>query len=195
LFRVTRAILRNDDEAQDVMQDAYVRAYAALDQFAGRAAFSTWLTKIAIHEAYRRLRRCSRLEDLSPGPDGEREEMRHLTASGPDPEQQTLTSEMLSLLEQTIDSLPGRYRSVFVLREIENMSVAETAACLDLSEEAVKVRLLRARKMLRESLYERVGATSCRAFQFLGPRCDGMVRRVLERLQGLDSSPSKRAPI
>jgi RNA polymerase sigma-70 factor (ECF subfamily) len=182
LFRIARAMVREDDEAEDVMQDAYVRAYASLDQFARRAKFSTWLTKIVVHEASRRVRKRSRISELSPKGDEDRNDMEIVRGSGPDPEQQTLTGEASSLLEQAIDSLPARYRSVFVLREVEIMSVAETAACLDLSEEAVKVRLMRARDKLRHALYERVGATNSQAFQFLGWRCDGMVKRVLERI-------------
>ena len=185
LFRVARAILRDDSEAEDVMQDAYVRCYTSLDQFAGRAKFSTWLTKIAVHEASRRVRKRSRIEELPGGREEARNDMEIVKSSEPDPEQQTLTSEASSLLEQSVDALPDLYRSVFMLREIENMSIAEIASCLDLTEQTVKVRLFRARDMLRRKLYDRVGATNSRAFQFMGKRCDGMVRRVFERIEGI----------
>src|SRR5689334_6955657 len=129
LFRIARAILRDDSEAEDVMQEAYVRAYASLDQFGGRSKFSTWLTKIAVYEAFRRARKRSRIEDLSPSQDQGRNDMEVVKGSDPDPEQQALTREACSLLEQTVDALPDLYRSVFMLREIENMTMAEIAAC------------------------------------------------------------------
>jgi RNA polymerase sigma-70 factor (ECF subfamily) len=185
LFRIARAILRNDDEAEDVMQDAYVRAYASLHQFAGRAQFSTWLTKIAVNEATNRLRQRKRLEKVPVGPDREQHSMEAVKSSDSDPEEQTLRNEAAFFLEQAVDALPEMYRSVFVLRDIENMSTNETASCLDLTEEAVKVRLLRARQTLRKELYTRAGATSSQAFQFLGVRCDRVVRRVFDRLSNL----------
>jgi RNA polymerase sigma-70 factor (ECF subfamily) len=100
----------------------------------------------------------------------------------PDPEQQTLGREAVSMLEQAVDTLPSIYRSVFVCREMENMSTAETAACLDLTEQNVKIRLVRAHRRLRNELYARAGATSSRAFQFMGERCDRVVRNVFSRL-------------
>jgi RNA polymerase sigma-70 factor, ECF subfamily len=182
LFRIARAILGNSDEAEDVMQHAYVRAYAALHQFAGRSQFSTWLTKIAIHEASSRLMKRKRIHTVASDADEDYQGMEAARSSGPNPEEQVLRHETIRLLEEAVDSLPGTYRCVFVLREMENMSTAETANCLELTEEAVKVRLLRARHMLRKELYTRVGATSSRAFEFLGPRCDRLVRRVLDQL-------------
>lgn len=182
LFRIARTILRDDAEAEDVVQETYVRAYASLHQFAGRAQFSTWLAKIAVHEASSRLRQRKRLRDAPATPDQEREIMEAVKSPDPDPEQQALRREAASLLESAVDALPDLYRCVFVLREVENMSTGETANCLDVTEETVKVRLLRARHMLRRELYTRAGATASEAFQFLGPRCDQVVRRVFERL-------------
>jgi RNA polymerase sigma-70 factor, ECF subfamily len=183
LFRIARSILRDDDEAEDVIQDAYVRAYASLNQFAGRAKFSTWLAKIAVHEASSRLRKRKRIGDIPVIAHQKSQSMEDMKSSDPDPEQETLRREAVSFLEQAVDRLPGTYRPVFVLREIENMSTAETASCLDLTEETVKIRLLRARQMLREELYARVGATSSQAFQFLGWRCDRVVSRVFDQLE------------
>src|SRR4051794_20663661 len=183
LFRIARAILRDNDEAEDVVQDTYVRAYASIHQFAGKAKFSTWLAKIAVHEALSRARKRKRNEDIPASMDQESHGMENMKSSDTDPEQQTLRQETLSLLEQAVDRLPGMYRSVFVLREIENMSTAEAASCLDLTEEAVKVRLLRARQTLRQELYALAGATSSQAFQFLGWRCDRVVRCVFDRLE------------
>jgi len=188
LFRIARSILQNDDEAEDVIQDAYVRAYASLHQFAGRAKFSTWLAKIAVHEASSRLRKRKRMQDIPVSAHQNGHSMEEMKSSDLDPEQETLRRETVSFLEQAVDSLPSTYRPVFVLREIENMSTAETASCLDLTEETVKIRLLRARKMLRQELYARAGATSSQAFQFLGWRCDRVVRRVFNRLEASQKS-------
>jgi RNA polymerase sigma-70 factor (ECF subfamily) len=187
LFRVARAILRDDGEAEDVVQDAYVRAYASLRQFAGKAQFSTWLAKIAVHEASSRLRQRKRLQRVPVSPDRERQGMEAVKSSDPDPEQQTLRREAVSFLEDAVDALPDMYRWIFVLREIENMSTSETANCLDLTEEVVKVRLLRARHMLRKELYTRAGATGSQAFQFMGARCDRVVHQVFDRLSKLRS--------
>jgi RNA polymerase sigma-70 factor (ECF subfamily) len=183
LFRITRAILLNDDEAEDVIQDAYVRAYGALDQFAGRAKFSTWLTNIAIYEALNRLRKRKREQVFPDSPDQPNQGIESVKSSEPDPEQQALRYEAAAFLEQAVDALPDIYRSVFVLREIETLSTAETASCLDLTEETVKVRLLRAREALRQDLYTRAGATSSQAFTFMGRRCDRVVRSVFEKLK------------
>jgi RNA polymerase sigma-70 factor (ECF subfamily) len=183
LFRICRSILRDDEEAEDVIQDAYVRAYASLHQFAGRAKFSTWLAKIAVHEASSRLRKRKRIECAPVSAHQETRTMEEMKSSDLDPEQETLRREAVSFLEQAVDRLPTAYRPVFVLREIENMSTAETAGCLDLTEETVKIRLLRARKMVRQELYARAGATSSQAFQFLGSRCDRVVRRVFNQLE------------
>lgn len=183
LFRIARSIVRDDHEAEDVMQDAYVRAYASLHQFAARAPFSTWLSKIAVYEAYSRVRERKRLHNFAVDLAQEGQTMESVKSSDPDPEQHALSQEAVSFLERAVDTLPEIYRSVFVLREIEGMSTAEAAACLDLSEEAVKVRLLRARQMLRIELYARAGASSSHAFAFRAERCDRVVRNVFDRLR------------
>ena len=139
LYRVAVSILRNDAEAEDVMQEAYVRAYTHLDQFAGEAKFSTWLTKIAAHEALARLRGRGRIEDL----DLILETNIHVMANVQKDE------ELRVVMDRAINSLPDTYRSVFVLRA-EGLNVAETAACLDLSLEAVKTRFHRGRSLLRQ---------------------------------------------
>jgi RNA polymerase sigma-70 factor (ECF subfamily) len=184
LFRVARAILGNDGEAEDVVQDAYVRAYTHLHQFAGRAAFATWLTRIAMHEAMARLRR----RQLFVEADEDR--METLVSEAPDPEAEALASSTRTLLEAVVDALPQTYRSVFVLREVEGLSTAETAECLELSEEAVKVRLHRSRALLRKEIYARTGAATAAAFQFAGARCDRIVATVLARINELSKSPS-----
>jgi RNA polymerase sigma-70 factor, ECF subfamily len=180
LFRVTRSIVTNDLEAEDIIQDAYVRAYEHLSQFEGRARFSTWLTKIAIYEAYARVRRVDhqKVDSLTVlearGFD--------VKSKGRDPEEQIYDGELKMLLEKAFDALSEDYRSVFMLREIEGLSTAETAECLDISEENVKTRLHRARAVLQRELYSLAEANRNQAFQFLGARCDRVVERVLERI-------------
>jgi RNA polymerase sigma-70 factor, ECF subfamily len=183
LYRVARAILRDDAEAEDVMQHAYVEAYTHIGQFAGRSAFATWLTKIAVHEALARLRLRARERRGDPFPESDEDTMSHLKSPGPDPEQQALHSEARALLEAAIEALPTGYRSVFALRELEGMSTAETARCLGLRPEAVKTRLHRARALLREELLERAGIAAPTAFSFHLSRCDRVVAAVFERLE------------
>jgi RNA polymerase sigma-70 factor, ECF subfamily len=178
LYRVARAILRDDGEAEDVMQQAYVAAYAHLDQFAGRARFSTWLTRIAVHEALLRARR-RRRQPLAFATDDGEDAVAKVESRGPSPEDEALAANLRALLESAIDALPRRYRSVFVLREIEGLSTAETALALGIREDAVKTRLSRARGLLRDELFERAGIASARAFGFGLARCDHMVARVL----------------
>jgi RNA polymerase sigma-70 factor (ECF subfamily) len=185
LYRVARAILRDDAEAEDVMQDAYVRAYQHLDQFAGRARFSTWLTRIAVHEALARAQRRTRLQgmDSLTAPNGEL--MIPTPVGTLDPERSASNTELGRLLEDALLALPEHYRTVVMLREVEQLSTAETAEALELSQENVKVRLLRARALLRKQLYERAGASSAAAFQFQAPRCDRVVQGVFARLAAL----------
>lgn len=187
LYRVSRSILGSDTEAEDVMQDAYVRAYIHLDQFDHRAKFSTWLTKIAVHESLARVRRRRRLVDMESLTDSD--EVNTMFASSlPSPAQKVLTETLRMVLETAVDSLPDIYRSVFMLRDVEGISTAETAESLDISEEAVKVRLHRARSMLRREIYLQTGAGTAAAFEFMGARCDQMVSTVMEKLHSLDQS-------
>jgi len=184
LFRAVRSIVKDDSQVEDIVQEAYVRAYEHLSQFEGRAKFSTWLTKIAIYEAYARLRRFDHqnVDSIS-----ELEEKGlYMNSNERDPERQTFDGEIKLLLERAFDVLPADYRSVFMLREIEGLSTAETAECLEISEENVKTRLHRARESLQRELYAAAGATAKTAFQFLGARCDQVVARVMARIQGSD---------
>ncbi|HJQ23710.1 MAG TPA: RNA polymerase sigma factor [Blastocatellia bacterium] len=181
LFRVSHSILGDAAEAEDVMQDAYVRAYIHLDQFDGRASFATWLTKIAVHEALARLRRRRRLVEIDAFADAS-EDYRMPASDTPNPEQEVLIRTLGIILEAAINQLPAAYRSVFMLREIEEMSTAETAECLGISEEAVKVRLHRARARLRKTITAQTSLATASAFQFAGARCDRIVSLVLERI-------------
>jgi RNA polymerase sigma-70 factor (ECF subfamily) len=183
LYRVARAILRDDAEAEDVMQDAYVRAYQHLDQFEGRALFSTWLTRIAVHEALARVRSRNRTGQLEQTEDDGEFRMDVLEIS-PDPEQNASRAELGHLLEEAVLGLPEQYRAVVMLRDIEELSTSETAAALDLTEPTVKVRLHRGRAMARGWLFDRIGANAKTAFPFMGVRCDRVVQSVLARLVG-----------
>jgi RNA polymerase sigma-70 factor, ECF subfamily len=183
LYRISRAILRDDGEAEDVMQDAYVRAYEHLEQFAGRAAFSTWLTRIAVHEALARKRRRGRYDDLDALQTIHGDSMPTLKSSAPSPETDAATSETRRLLESAIEALPEAYRTIVVLREVEEMSVAETAASLGLTEGVVKTRLHRAHAMLRKELYSRAQGRATDLYQFHAVRCDRVVKAVFERIK------------
>jgi RNA polymerase sigma-70 factor (ECF subfamily) len=193
LYRVARTILRNDDEAEDVMQDAYVRAYEHLDQFAGRARFSTWLTRIAVHEALARRRRGKRYQVLDPISEQEGDPMDRFASWAPNPEQQTSNAEVRRLLEQAIERLPDSYRTVFMLRDVEEMSTTDAADVLEITEENVKVRLHRARALLRKSLYARAGMERKEAFNFHAVRCDRVVKNVFERIQKQASQTANSA--
>ena len=187
LFRAVRSIVLSDDEAEDVVQDAYVRAYTHLRQFEGRSSFATWLTRIAIHEALARRRESRRVVEIDAIEDSREAEMKFLKSTARNPEEVTMDRSVATMLEEAVSSLPGNYRSVFMLREIEGLSTAETAECLELSEEAVKVRLHRGRALLRREIYKLTGEASAAAFQFAGPRCDAVVASVLERIKRLNA--------
>jgi RNA polymerase sigma-70 factor, ECF subfamily len=178
LYRVARAILRDDAEAEDVMQDAYVRAYQNLASFQGRAKFVTWLTRIAVHEALTRSRRRLRFHAFDPADESNGEIMQSPPSSTRSPEQQAYDRELAAVLEKAVLSLSEDHRLVFVLRDVEGMTTEETAHCLNLTEENVKVRLHRARAGLRKRLYRVVGATAARCFQFHAVRCDRVVKNV-----------------
>ena len=185
LFRIARAIVGQDAEAEDVVQEAWVRALSSVDQFRGDAAFATWLTRILINEAYGRVR--GRKPGVDFTADAEPRLRAHIlkfpaASSRPDPEASVANDEMRLLLERSIDALPEPFRVVFVARVVEEMSVEETAALFDLKPETVKTRLHRARAKLRESLEAQVASAHSTAFQFDGARCERMTAAVLARL-------------
>jgi len=180
VYRAARAIVRDEKEAEDVMQQAYVSAYAHLRQFSGQARFSTWLTRIAVHEALARVRRRGRYEPFDENGPTMEALMRPTTTV--DPERQAFSAELRALLESAIDRLADGAREVFVLRDVEGLSTAEVAEALDVSEDVVKTRLSRARAALRRDLLERAGALAPDAFRFYRPRCDRVVSAVLARV-------------
>lgn len=183
IYRAIRGVLRDDAECEDVMQETYVSAFAHLSQFAGRAKFSTWLTRIAVNQAIKRYsaRGEFNLVELeeSEGAD------RAWPAFGSNlstPEGDASRCELIGLLEEAILALPLPYRAVVMLRDMEEMSTSETAEALSLSDSNVRVRLHRAHQLLREELLARVGASSAKAFGFHARRCDFVVQAVLARL-------------
>jgi RNA polymerase sigma-70 factor (ECF subfamily) len=182
IYRAARAVVRDDTEAEDVMQQAYLNAYAHLRQFDGRASFATWLTRIAVNEAIARARKRGRFQPL------EDDSLMHFPIStGPassNPERMALSHELRQMLETAVDRLPDGQREVFMLRDVEGLSTSETAACLGLSDDVVKTRLSRARAALRRQLFERVGATAASSFTFQRPRCDRIVAAVMAKLGG-----------
>lgn len=186
LFRVTKSILKNEGEAEDVIQDAYVRAYENLHQFAGEAKFSTWLTKIAIYESLRRLRKSKRLTSLEMLTKG-KEIMSILKDESGNPEKDFLRRRIIELLENAISNLSAKYSLVIMLRDVEGLSTEETANCLGISEEAVKTRLHRARTILRKELSSGAGITVKDLYPFAGERCDRIVAAVMERISLLPS--------
>jgi RNA polymerase sigma-70 factor (ECF subfamily) len=190
VYRVARSMIRDEQEAEDVMQQAYVNAYAHLRQFNGKSLFSTWLTRIAINEALARLRRQRRYEPF----DDQSCTGEHLMAQHPhvDPEQQTQTRELHALLEWAIDGLPDGAREVFVLREVEGLSTLEVADLLGVSQDAVKTRLSRARAALRRALLARTGPSAADVFRFHRPRCDRVVALVLARIAALSPTGASR---
>jgi RNA polymerase sigma-70 factor (ECF subfamily) len=183
LYRVAHAILRVDSEAEDVMQDAYVRAYEHLHQFAGKAKFSTWLTRIAVHEALARQRHGNRYQELEPMSEGNGDPMDGFASMALNPEQQASNSQLRTLLEEAVEKLPDVYRTVFMLREVEEMSTSDTATVLEITEENVKVRLHRARALLRKSLHASSGMERKEAFNLHAVRCDRVVKNVFERIR------------
>jgi RNA polymerase sigma-70 factor, ECF subfamily len=177
LFRVTRGILRDDAEAEDVMQETYVRAFRELAGFRGEARFATWLTRIACHEALARARKRRRLVPITGGEPPEPPDH----TSGP--EQELENRELHAVLREAVEALPDPLRSVFCFREIEGLSSEQTADALGITVENVRVRLHRAKAGLRQKLDERIGREVRRLYLFDGARCDRVVEGVFARLR------------
>ena len=187
LFRTARAILRDDAEAEDALQEAYMQAYRSMGSFRGEAKLSTWLARIVANEALMRLRKHARrgdivplqssaaLENLNEIPDPSMEKS---------PENSAQRAQTRRLLEAQIDALPDSYRTVFVLRAVEEMSVEETASVLQIPEATVRSRFFRARSLLREGLAAKIDLACEEAFAFDGERCDRIVAGVMERIEG-----------
>jgi len=183
LFRVARAVVNNDDEAEDILQDAYLKAFAAIAAFRGESGLNTWLTAITLNEARGRLRRRRPGESLEVmEANGDRIIPFPGMAEITDPEAEAVRSEARRLLERAIDGLTDEFRIVFMLRDVEGLSVEETAAQLDINPQTVRTRLFRARQSLRQSLVTTLSSGMDDVFPFLGARCSRIADRVLERL-------------
>lgn len=180
LYRLARATLRNDCDAEDALQEAYLAAYHSLAGFRGDAALSTWLSRLVMNECLGRLRRSKRREQIAPTDGGDALDVHALSAH--EPEHALARAQLRRLIEQRLDRLPDDYRTVFVLRSVEEMSVEETAAWLDISPEAVRTRHLRARSLLRGALERELGDAAREMFGFGGDHCDRIVAAVLARI-------------
>lgn len=185
LFRIARGILRDDGEAEDCVQETYVRAWFAMAQFRGPAGFAGWLCRIATNEALMRRRRLARRWTANHPASDEAtgtERVEEIQSTAPGPAAQLHERQIRQLLEAAIDKLPDGCRDAFVFREVEQMTVAETAACLGIEEGAVKTRVHRARKLLQRSLHDELSLVLSGAFEFAGDRCDRLVAGVFRRL-------------
>jgi RNA polymerase sigma-70 factor (ECF subfamily) len=178
LYRTARAILRDDAEAEDAVQEAYLQAYRALGTFRGESKLSTWLVRITANEALMRHRRNARAAMVATDVDPD-----HLVSDEAGPESDAQRSEMRRLLEARIDALPDPYRAVFVLRALEELSVEETAAALGIPDATVRTRDFRARGLLREWMAGDIDTTLADAFAFAGARCERIVGEVFARLR------------
>jgi RNA polymerase sigma-70 factor (ECF subfamily) len=184
LYRLARGILRNDSEAEDVVQETYVRAFTHLDSFRGDSTLATWLARIAMNEALGRLRSQRPSVEWTSLPQGtiEAQVIQFPLAASIDPEKTMAQREIQHVVEHAIDELPEPFRLVFITRVVEGMNVEETAEILDLKPETVKTRLHRARTMLRENVERKIGPVIMEAFPFAGRRCDRLTEAVLKRL-------------
>ncbi|MCM2311619.1 MAG: RNA polymerase sigma factor [Steroidobacteraceae bacterium] len=184
LYRLARAVLRDGTEAEDALQDAYLAAWRKMDQFRGSATLSTWLSRLVLNECLGRLRRTARRDNvapmIAPPRDEEIDNMGIATTEAPDAA--TARIQLRTLLERKLDELPEGFRTVFVCRSVEELSVEETAASLGLPEATVRSRHFRARSLLRESLAQAIDAAERDVFDFGNERCDRMVAQVLARV-------------
>ena len=184
LYRLVRAVVRSNADAEDVLQEAYLRAFSSLNTFQGDSSLSTWLSRIALNAALMRLRAQKRLKRAAPARGLVEAEIIPFPLSSPtaDPERVMAQRQLLHLVEEATDALPETFRLVFVARIIEGLSVEETAALIDLPSATVKTRLHRARKLIRARLEEQIGPVLVDAFPFAGTRCDRLTEAVIEKL-------------
>lgn len=185
LYRLARAIVRNDADAEEVLQEAYMRAFSGIGSFRGEATLATWLSRITINEALGRLRRKRRKERFDAefaGQDRAQIIPFPFMSSSDDPERSMAQRQILQIVEQASDNLPEVYRVVFVARVIEGLSIEETAKILDLLPATIKTRLHRARALIRQDLEAQIGPLLLEAFPFAGRRCERLTDAVLAKL-------------
>ena len=196
LYRTARAILKDDSLAEDALQEAYLAAFRHMDEFRGDAALGTWLTRIVVNQALQALRRTRRDRVVVPFEESDAQHEALNVADSPDtgPENMLLRSQTRRLIERNIDALAEGYRTVFVLREVEDLTVEETAAALDIPAATVRTRLFRAKARLRESLAQQMDVATQDAFGFDGERCDRIVRTVLDRIEAGLMHPTELVP-
>lgn len=188
LYRTARSILRDDAEAEDAVQDAYLLAYRGIDKFRGDARLLTWLTRIVVNQAIAKSRKSSRRAEVirldgDTKRNNDATEMNMTPDPAESPERAAMRTQTRHLLEQKIDALPDAFRTVFVLRALEEMSNEEVAVCLDIPEATVRTRFFRARSLLREALSREIDFAFEEAFSFDGERCDRIVAGTFERLK------------
>jgi len=189
LYRLARSILRDDSEAEDVVQDTYIKLFTHLGEFRGESSLSTWLSRIAINEALGRVRKRRAVALTEKAEAASARIIPFPLAADPDnPEKNMAQREIQSVVERSIDELPDTFRTVFVARVMEGMTVEATAELLDLHVVTVKTRLHRARKMLRDSVERQIGPIAMNAFPFAGRRCDRLTEEVMARL-GFERNP------
>lgn len=184
LYRLVRAVMRNDQDAEDVLQETYLQAFRHLDGFKGDASLSTWLSRIALNTAFQRLRSDGRMKRKAPEADRTQGQVIPfpLAATFDNPERLMAQRQLLQLVEEATDALPAPFRLVFVARVIEGLSVEETAQLLSLPAATVKTRLHRARKLVKEQMEAKIGPIFLEAFPFAGRRCQRLTDEVLARL-------------
>jgi RNA polymerase sigma-70 factor, ECF subfamily len=188
LYRLARATLRDDAEAEDALQDAYLSAYHGIRDFRGDAAISTWLSRLVLNECLGRIRRGNRRSKVVPLVSSNDEVGRVAEEPARRPERIVARAQMRGILEQKLDELPETFRVVFVLRSVEELSVEETAEVLGIPAATVRTRYFRARGLLREALAQEIDLAERDLFEFGGSRCDRICARVLERLEALEST-------
>jgi RNA polymerase sigma-70 factor (ECF subfamily) len=182
LYRIARSILREEDEAMDVVQETYIKAYYQLHQFKGPTGFPSWLSRIASNEAMMRIRKSSRMLYIL---DDNKNDLNEIKSLEPQPMDKLATQQLRKLIEDAIDLLPIDYRSVYVMRAIQQLSVSETAKSLEVSEEVVKTRYLRAKRSLKRVFEGHIEKAGLNAHEFAGHRCDTIVKTVMGKLQDI----------
>lgn len=198
LFRIARAILKDDSDAEDALQDAYMDAYRNLGSFRGDSEVGTWLARIVINQSLMRVRKERRRSVIVPFRGSAANSAGKLESDVADdraesPSAGALRSEIRRMLERRIDELPLSFRTVFVMREVEDMSVRETAECLNITSATVRTRLFRARALLRDALARDLDGATVEVFGFAGARCDRIVAAVLDRARS--EGPSGDSPV